>query len=63
MASSVAEGDSEKLNVQVVQFMAIIPYLVTKEDIQRVKVWMLRSLFGGMIAAVGSAATIVKLWP
>ena len=43
------------------RFDTEVKYLATKEDIQKVKVWILVGVLGGMIAAAGIAIGILSL--
>ena len=36
-------------------------YLATKEDIQKIKVWVLSGVLGGMVAAATITVAVVKL--
>ena len=45
----------------VVAIETELPYLATKEDLQKLKVWWLCGILAGMVAAAGIAATIASV--
>ena len=44
------------------RFESELKHLATKEDLQKIKVWVLSGVLGGMALAATVAVTILKLW-
>ena len=64
-ASSTGRGGGGGGNIEsrLARLETHLGYLATKEDIQKIKVWILGGVIGGMVAALALAAGILKLLP
>ena len=54
-------GDGGDLRERVAVIETEIKHLATKEDFQKLKVWVLSGVIGGMAIAAGLAVAILKL--
>ena len=64
-ASGGDDGGSGRLAAVESRLAALethVKYLATKEDIQKIKVWVLAGVLGGSAIAVGLTATVIKLF-
>ncbi len=59
-ASSGGGGGGRDLERRLAALETRIEYLATKEDIQKIKVWVLSGLLGGIAAAVSLSFAILK---
>ena len=62
-ASSSGGGSGSGVEGRVATLEARIQYLATKEDIQKIKVWVLGGVVGAMVLGVGIAFTVARFWP
>lgn len=61
MVQSAAYSD-EQLPQRVAAIEAHLQHLATKEDLQKLKVWMLSGVIGGMGLAAAIATAIARWW-
>ena len=59
---SGSNGDSGNYGERLARIEAKMEYFATKEDIQKIKVWVLVGVLGGMGVATGLTVSIVKLF-
>ena len=63
---SGSNGDSGNYGERLARIEAKMEYFATKEDIQKIKVWVLVGVLGGILGGMGIATTltvsIVKLF-
>ena len=55
-------GAEERLARLETRLDTVLPYLATKEDIQKIKVWTLAGVLGGIVLAVTVALTFLKVF-
>ncbi len=63
-AASASSGGGGGSNVEqrLARLETRIEYLATREDLQKVKVWVLGGVIGGMAVAVGLTLAILRLF-
>ena len=59
---SDSNGGNGSYGERLARLEASIQHMATKEDIQKIKVWVLSGILGGMGIAVALTLTIVKLF-
>lgn len=61
-ASSGGGGGGRDIDRRLAALETRVEYLATKEDIQKIKVWVLSGAIGGIVAAVSLSIAILKFF-
>ncbi len=61
-AGSSGGGNGGSIEERLVKLETHVQYLATKEDIQKLKVWVLGGVVGGMVLAVTITLAIARIW-
>ena len=56
-------GGGKRIEERLAALETRIDYLATKEDIQKIKVWVLAGVIGAVVVALGIALAILRLLP
>ena len=59
---SGSNGGGDGYGERLARIEAKLEFFATKEDIQKIKVWVLGGVLGGMAIATGLAVTIIKFF-
>ena len=63
IAASSGGGGGNTIDGRLSRLETRVEYLATKEDIQKLKVWVLAGVLGGTMLAAGLALGVLKLFP